>query len=293
MKKRDEVLVGIIVTIGLIVAIAGTVWLSQGGLERGYPLYAKFPWGEGLKRGQPVLLSGVNAGYVDKVEFIPTGGVVASLRMTGGYRVPKGSIATVIPAGFFGDKSVALTPAGPNPVTHAEGDTLPVGPSPPGVDQLAAKADSIAGSVQSITREFEKELVLGRGLAELRATLAGTNRLVSQLSQVVAVQSRQLDATMASVRRAAGAVDAAKIDATLRNMQAASANAVALSADLERTSAQLRSTLAKLDSGEGTAGRLLTDPALYDDVRRLVNRVDSLTLDFQRNPRRYINLTIF
>lgn len=293
MKRRDEVLVGIIVTLGLIVAIAGTVWLSQGGLERGYPLYAQFPWGEGLKRGQPVLLSGVTAGYVDKVEFVPTGGVMATLRMTGGYKVPKGTRASIIPAGFFGDKSVALTPAGPNTVTYAEGDTLPVAPSPPGVDKLAAKADSIANSVQAITRELERELVMGRGLAELRSTIAGTNRLVNQLGAVVTAQARQLDATMASLRNAASAIDPAKVDSTLKNMQAASANVVELSAELSRTSAQLNSTLAKLDSGEGTAGRLLTDPALYNDVRRLVARVDSLTLDFQRNPRRYINLTIF
>ena len=293
MKRRDEVLVGIIVTLGLIVAIAGTVWLSQGGLERGYPLYAQFPWGEGLKRGQPVLLSGVTAGYVDKVEFVPTGGVMATLRITGEYKVPKGTRASVIPAGFFGDKAVALTPTRPNRVTHAEGDTLPVSPSPPGVDQLSAKADSIAGSVQAITKEFEREFVVGRGLAELRSTLAGTNRLVNQLSAVVTAQARQLDATMASLRSAAGAIDPAKVDSTLKNMQAASANVVELSAELGRTSAQLNSTLAKLDSGEGTAGRLLTDPALYNDVRRLVARVDSLTLDFQRNPRRYINLTIF
>lgn len=293
MKRRDEVLVGIIVTLGLVVAVAGTVWLAQGGLERGYPLYAQFPWGEGLKRGQPVLLSGVTAGYVDEVEFVPTGGVVATLRMTGGYRVPKGTRASVIPAGFFGDKSVALVPAGPNPVTHAEGDTLPVSPSPPGVDQLAAKADSIAGAVQAITDEFEKELVLGRGMAELRSTLAGTNRLVNQLSQVVTAQSRQLDATMASLRNAARAIDPGKVDSTLKNMQAASANVVELSTELSKTSAQLSSTLAKLDSGEGTAGRLLTDPALYNDVRRLITRVDSLTLDFQKNPRRYINLSVF
>ena len=293
MKRRDEVLVGIIVTIGLIVAIAGTVWLSQGGLERGYPLYAHFAWGEGLKRGQPVLLSGVTAGYVDKVEFIPTGGVRATLRMTGGYRVPKGTKATIIPAGMFGDKSVALNPERPNPVTYSEGDTLPVGPNPPGIDQLASKADSIAGSVTAITREMERELVVGRGLANLRSTLAGTDRLVRQLNQVVAAQSRQLDLTMASLRRAAGAIDGAKIDSTLTNLQAASANAVELSSELGRASAQLSAVLAKLDSGEGTAGRLLTDPALYNDVRRLVSRVDSLTLDFQRNPRRYINLTVF
>ena len=293
MKRRDEVLVGIIVTVGLIVAIAGTIWLAQGGLERGYPLYAQFPWGQGLKRGQPVLLSGVTAGYVDKVEFIPTGGVLATLRMTNDYRVPKGSRASVIPAGFFGDKAVAVTPSSPNADTHAEGDTLPVAASPPGVDQLTSKADSIATSVQAITRELERELVAGRALAELRSTLAGTNRLVAQLSQVVAVQARQLDATMASVRQAAGAIDPVKVDSTLRNIQTASASAVELSAELARTSAQLSEMLVKLDSGEGTAGRLLSDPALYNDVRRLVTRVDSLTLDFQRNPRRYINLSIF
>ncbi|MGI9141486.1 MAG: MlaD family protein [Gemmatimonadaceae bacterium] len=293
MKRRDEVLVGIIVTVGLIVAIAGTIWLAQGGLERGYPLYAQFPWGQGLKRGQPVLLSGVTAGYVDKVEFIPTGGVLATLRITSDYRVPKGSRASVIPAGFFGDKAVAVTPSSPNADTHAEGDTLPVADSPPGVDQLTSKADSIATSVQAITRELERELVAGRALAELRSTLAGTNRLVAQLSQVVAVQARQLDATMASVRQAAGAIDPVKVDSTLRNIQTASASAVELSAELGRTSAQLSEMLVKLDRGEGTAGRLLSDPALYNDVRRLVTRVDSLTLDFQRNPRRYINLSLF
>lgn len=293
MKRRDEVLVGIIVTAGLIIAIAGTVWLSQGGLERGYPLYARFAWGEGLKRGQPVLLSGVTAGYVDQVEFIPTGGVMATLRMTGGYRVPKGTKATIIPAGFFGDKAVALVPERPNPITYNEGDTLPVGPNPPGVEQLAARADTIASSISTITRELERELVLGRGLANLRSTLAGTDRLVAQLSRVVEAQSRQLDVTMASLRSAAGAVDGAKIDSTLRNLQAASANSVELTAELSRTSAQLSSVLAKLEGGQGTAGKLLNDPALYDDLRRLLARVDSLTLDFQRNPRRYINLEIF
>jgi hypothetical protein len=32
---------------------------------------------------------------------------------------------------------------------------------------------------------------------------------------------------------------------------------------------------------------------LYRDARNLLTRVDSLVADFQRNPRKYINLRVF
>ena len=62
MKKRDEVLVGLVITVAVIVVVLGSLWLARGGLSKGYPLYVKFPWGAGLKQGQPVLLVGVNVG---------------------------------------------------------------------------------------------------------------------------------------------------------------------------------------------------------------------------------------
>ena len=70
MKKRDDVLVGLVIAVAIIVAIIGSLWLARGGLSKGYPLYAKFPWSAGLKQGQPVLLGGVNIGYVDEVDQV-------------------------------------------------------------------------------------------------------------------------------------------------------------------------------------------------------------------------------
>ena len=58
MKRRDEVLVGIFVTVAVAVLIIGTIWLTRGGLSRGYSLYTRFLWGQALKKGQPVLLIG-------------------------------------------------------------------------------------------------------------------------------------------------------------------------------------------------------------------------------------------
>jgi len=69
MKKRDDVLVGLVMAVAILVAILGSLWLARGGLSKGYALYAKFPWSSGLKQGQPVLLAGVSVGYVDGVEL--------------------------------------------------------------------------------------------------------------------------------------------------------------------------------------------------------------------------------
>ncbi len=132
MKTRDEVLVGLVVTAAIVVTVLGSLWLARGGLSKGYPLYAKFPWGAGLKQGQPVLLVGVSVGYVDEVDLHQDGILVTTLRIQKNYKVPATSTASVIPNGIFGDMAVALTPSRPDPRSFNPGDTVPIGPSTPG-----------------------------------------------------------------------------------------------------------------------------------------------------------------
>lgn len=49
MKRRDEVSVGALFIITIALGLAGTLWIARGGLSSGYEMYAKFPWGAGLK----------------------------------------------------------------------------------------------------------------------------------------------------------------------------------------------------------------------------------------------------
>ncbi|MEX2110919.1 MAG: MlaD family protein [Gemmatimonadaceae bacterium] len=293
MKKRDEVLVGLMLVVTIVVVVLGSLWLARGGLAKGYPLYAKFPWGAGLKQGQPVWLVGVSVGYVDDVDLEQNGTLITTLRITDDYNVPLGSKATVVPNGIFGDMAVALTPERPNPRSHEPGDTVPVGPTVPGIAQITAKADSIARSLNAVTTALQQEMVTAGGLRDMRQAIAGTNRLVTEFAVIAAEQSRQLSATMTSLRRAAGALDPAKVDSTMINIRTASANMAEMSADLKATSVKLDGILAKVDSGNGSAAKLLNDPAVYNDVRLLLGRVDSLIADVKRNPKRYFNVSVF
>jgi len=293
MKKRDEVLVGLVISVAVIVTVLGSLWLARGGLSKGYPLYAKFPWGAGLKQGQPVLLVGVNVGYVDQVDLHQDGILVTTLRIQNHYKVPVTSKAAVIPNGIFGDQAIALTPSRPDPRSFRDGDTVPVGPSTPGIAELTSKADSVMRSVNAVTSALEHELVAAGGIRDLRSTISATNRLVTDFAAIAAEQSRQLSATMTSLRRATGAIDPAKVDSTVKNFRTASANLAEMSAQLKETSGKLDAVLAKVDSGPGSAAKLLNDPGAYNDVRALLQRMDSLLADIKKNPKRYINVKIF
>jgi phospholipid/cholesterol/gamma-HCH transport system substrate-binding protein len=297
MKRRDEVLVGVLLTVAIVVLVIGTLWLARGGLSSGYPLYSRFTWGQNLKQGQPVLLAGVTVGYVDRVDLRDLGYLDVMLRVEDGRRIPKSAEATVVPVGIFGDVAVALTPKTTTPPYYESGDTVPAGVAAPGLQQIVGKVDSITTTVNVLLSAIDSQLVRGGGLADIRRTLASTQRLTNQLGSIAAQQNRNLNATFASVQRTTESVNSAikpqVIDSTLRNFQAASANITRLTTELGSTTTQLNALLGKLDRGEGTAGKLLADTLLYRDLRNVVGRVDSLVADIKKNPRKYINLEIF
>ncbi len=206
MKRRDEVLVGIFLTVAVAIALLGTLWLVRGGLSSGYPLYARFAWGQNLKPGQPVLLAGVNVGAVADVTLRDDGYLDVVLRVNDDVKVPKNSVASVKPVGIFGDAAIALTPKGPSPVSYAPGDTVPVGPADTDIQAIMNRVDSIGATVQTMTKAINADLVASGGIKDMRRSLANAARLTDaaarlsvQLNAIAAEQNRNLTATMASL----------------------------------------------------------------------------------------------
>jgi phospholipid/cholesterol/gamma-HCH transport system substrate-binding protein len=160
--------------------------------------------------------------------------------------------------------------------------------------------DSIGATVQLMTKAINADLVASGGIRDMRKSLANAAaltesaaRLSVQLNAIAAEQSRNLTATMTSFRRAASAVDSAKIDSTMKNFQASSASLTRIAANLDSTSRRANNLIGGIERGEGNAGKLLRDTLLYHDLRGLVGQVDSVLVDLKANPRKYINLSIF
>lgn len=294
MKRRDEVLVGIVATVALVLGVAGALLLARGGLAPGYPVYSLFNWGGGLRAGQPVLLSGVSVGYVSDVTFQREGTLLVEMRIQKRYLLPANSVTKIAPNGVFGDMMVVITPGKEmTDADFAEGDTIPAGPPSVQIGDVLTRVDSIGKDVQALTAGLNRELIADGGIRELRATVRNANQFLSELSRIAQAQSAELTKTQEAVRRVVSAVDSASVDSTVKALSGAATAMGALATDLRSTTAQLNGVLAKLEGGEGSAGMLLNDPGLYSDTRALLTRLDSLTADFQRNPRKYIKLSIF
>src|SRR5918992_3768298 len=199
MRRRDEVFVGMLLTVAVAVAIVGTIWLTRGGLSSGYPLYTRFAWGQNLKQGQPVQLAGVSVGYVDEVKLRDDGYLDVVLRVQDEYKIPRNSTAAVVPVGIFGDVAVGLMPKRPSSVHYERGDTVPAGASPPGIAEILARVDTIGRRISVITAALEEQLVSGGAFREVRQTIDAAQRLTLQLDRVAAEQSQNLSATMASL----------------------------------------------------------------------------------------------
>ncbi len=286
-------MVGLTLFLAVVVGLGGTIWVARGGLSRGYPMYGQFPWGAGLKTGQGVLLAGVQVGFVDDVVLVPDGTLAVTMQINKKYRIPKGSMATVDANGIFGDQLIAIT--APKGVTEylSPGDTITAGKGAPRTGELLTKGDSIATDVRALAGKLRSEYVEGGGLADTRQTIKDLTKLMAQMSGVVAEQSKQLTITQQALRRTIASVDSAKVDSTVINLRAASANLEKLSRALDSTRTAVNQVVSKVNSGPGTVGRLMNDPAVYARIDTLLLRLDSLTLDFKKNPRKYINLKIF
>ena len=300
MKRTNEVLVGLLLLAGAAIAIIGSIWLVRGSLSQGYPLYARFPWGAGLKPGQPVLLAGVTAGSIGDVEYDPAGTVRVMLRMSNKFKVPTGSMAQTIPVGFFGDRAVAIEPKIGVTTFIAEGDSIGVSKSGATTDELVATGDSIAKDIRGITLPLRQQMIDSGGVRDLREILRSTSDLTKQLNAVILAQNVQLTAAMTSVNRSlkalertSSALDSMRVDSLTRNAGRATANVAALTDSLRQTIRSINATMGRLERGDGTAGKLLTDTLLYNDVRRLVTRLDSVTAEFKRDPRKFIKFSVF
>jgi len=293
MKRRDEVLVGIVATVAIGLAVVGSLFLARGGLFPGNVYYSTFDWGSGLRQGQPVMLSGVTVGYVDGVDIRDDGKLLVTMRIYKKYRVPKGTTSKPAPNGVFGDMMVAMKPDKPTNDYFAIGDTIPAGSGLVGIADVLARVDSIASDVHELTRALKKSLVDEGGINDLKKTVRSADELLVHLTRIAEEQSAELLKTQQSFQHLANAVDSAQVDSTLRSIGDLSRNVSVLTSDLRGTTTQLNGILKKLDSNEGSAGMLLNDPGLYRDVRGLVQRLDSLSTEFQRNPRKFVKLSIF
>ncbi|MFC2771060.1 MAG: MlaD family protein [Porphyromonas endodontalis] len=272
--------------------------LAVFGRECSY--YARFTNVEGLSVASPVKINGYKVGTVQGLEFeIAPDGTASTLvqvNIDRDYKIPRGTRAS-IKAAIFGGAQLDLQLATSQQIL-AEGDFLetnegagdPLGTLGneilPRVAQLIPKVDSILSSTQQLLATPE----LKQSIHEAHATLASARSSMQKLDGLMTALQGY---TRQDVAPMLGKANSTLTRIDNFSQQLDSINVRQIMTNLETTSNELHALSQQLNSKEGTLGKVINDEKLYEDLRSLLTRTDSLVTDFKAHPRKYINLSIF
>jgi phospholipid/cholesterol/gamma-HCH transport system substrate-binding protein len=329
VSRRNEVVVGMVVIAGILLIIFGTLWLRGIALGREeVTVEARFREVGQLLTGSSVKFRGVPIGRVDAIALEPGGdAVIVTMSISGDVRLPADRVVVLAPESMFGDWQAEIVSRAQFPfyeyAQSLDPNILP-GYALPDMSRLTAVADQIARNLANISDRFEIAFTEETAL-NIREAIENIQEVSEQLTGLVSSQqlaieevARNLEQTSEAAGQAAltmqrafaeveQAVAGGRLTSIVQNVERATSRSDSLIAILVSASHDLRATAIRADStfqqvsgiasaverGEGTLGRLLRDTALYVNLVETNVEVQALLSDIRRNPRRYINLTIF
>lgn len=292
MKK--EVKIGIYAVVILLCAWAGIRFLSGldvFGRTRNYT--AHYEQVNGLQDAAAVVINGVKVGQVTGVALdVENGGVDVTLSVNKAYNIPTDSKAMMFSAGLMGGKSIEIK-MGEAKEFLKSGDAIETGVTLDMFDTLANELGDIKERVATL-------------LDNLNQTIEGVDSLVDNNSKNLTKTVANLNAIMADLKKSniIGNIDGfcatlnqngEKLEGIITDINSLTKalNEQQSGEKLAQAINEVNALLAKVNSGSGSIGNLVSDEKLYKELAQASQNLSLLLADLKENPKRYINVTVF
>jgi phospholipid/cholesterol/gamma-HCH transport system substrate-binding protein len=202
MRGRDDVIVGATIVVGLVVIVAGALWLGQAHLGRAEEVHtARFRTVGGLGVGDPVVLRGVRVGRVRGIRLGEKNWVEAELQIYDAAALPAKPAVIAASASLFGEWQAGIVPFDqplddPNVRKDLDGaaqmgGSMWPGAALPDIGQLTAQAGRIAGDIASVSSRIQSAFD-SQAVGDLQRSMRDFGRVADQLSRFTQQQTNIL-----------------------------------------------------------------------------------------------------
>lgn len=291
---KREVKVGLFLAIALfilatVIFIVGDFTVLLRG--EGYPLYADFTTAAGLEKKTVVKMAGVKIGIVKDIRLK---GVRAEVRfdIDKGVLVYKDSTAMLASLGLLGEKYIEIIP-GEGPEIAQPGETIQSF-TPVSFDQIGSLLMTVGEDISEVGKALKEMLSGEEPKMNFREILQNLSVLTEDLKELTQENKGTLSAGIQSstqtiqkfdrrVEDIANNLDeliVAMKDMLEENRGNISDSTEKLRVLIEQAEAaleQLNEALGKVNRGEGTLGKLIQDPELYDRAEKTLSEVEKAT----------------
>src|SRR5688572_2787682 len=265
MKNTLETRLGIFFALALVVAIIVLEMVGAADFfKRGYQVYATFKNAQELKKGDLVKLAGVEIGRVDSVGLVANQARVG-MKIQGKYNIPTDAKAVIKFTGLMGQNFVAIENGTPEAPKLLAGGTLET-TEQPDLSAIMVKLENVASGVEGLTKSFSSENM---------STLLGpiTDFMKQNSTNIGLIMSNTRDIT-GQIAAGKGTVGRMIYDeslyqsafATVASLQTAGEEAKTLMSQAQTVMGDVRGIVERVNSGQGTLGKLTRDEALYNET---------------------------
>ena len=298
MSNRSvELRVGLVVLVSCAILVLGLIWVKGIRFDQTRYRYAViFPNVGSLEAGDPVSVSGVPKGKVEKIR-LHQGDVLVDLNLAHDVVLKKDAKFTVMNVGLMGERFIA--------VETGYSDTLldlsrPIrGYYDTGIPEVMGKMGEMIEQVKCLAENLEAVVgtkssqdALITVIKNLKEITDKTNALLDRNQNKFDRTLSDLSYTSAELKKMVGE-NKGKLQSTVDNLSLASEKFAGMTVTLDSLSVSLNKLTSKIESGEGTLGQLVNDTTLYQEIKKTAQNVDSLILDIKRHPKRYLKFSIF
>ena len=303
MKFTKEIKVGFLAVLGIMMSVFSYNYLKGINLfEKNRKFTVKYEKVDGLSVSNPVTMNGFKIGKVQKINFNSnnTRELLVDIVIDNDVVFAKTSLAELYETGLIGGKAIAIIPDYQNDSTVAvDGDVLK-GVIKPGLTELVNQilpqvqlqieavmknAEIVLQNINTLfDDETKKELKSSiEDFSNLTKSLSDTS---NEISNLIANNSENLTSSLADFRSASN-----NIKSITDSLNSDDINS--LTTNLNSLVNNLNSITTSLKNSDGTAGKLINDKSVYENLENATNQLNQLIEDIKLNPNRYINFSVF
>jgi len=268
----------VVVLVALAVLIMKIEDIHIGTKKRTNTADAHFKDVAGLDDKSAVRLAGVRVGKVDKITLRPDGTALIHLELDKDVVLHEGASAQIRSLGLLGDKYVELNPGDTNAARLPNGALLE-GVSGTGLDDVTKMAADIGKDLKEVSSALAASMGGKRGEERIDRIVDNLGHLAESMRELADANRGNVDAIVANLKALSAQLleTVARVDRMLdenrTGVKAAVSNADEITAKLKTTADTLNSITGKIDTGQGTLGKLLNDDETHKNINDALKSV--------------------
>ncbi len=264
--------------------------------------YAVYENVEGLTTTGPVFIKGLKVGFVEKIKFAQERDrFIVALSVKSGYKIPDNSIAEIYSSDIMGTKSIRID-LGDSKNYLNERDTLGASvqvslitmvtqeliPLKDKAELLIESMNKTFVNVNQVLDEKTKNNIAG-SIDELRKTISNLESISNNLDK----QNPRINNIIVNIDSLSASLkdDSKNVKRGIKNI--ADISDSLKRADLIGTINSFKSILQKIESPQGSIGKLIATDSLHTKINSLLLDLDKLVKNINENPKKYIKVSVF